>query len=363
MKKLVFLFLAVGLIACNSNDQSFTIEIDMQDLAGATVVLNRNAGGELSPVDSVTLDDQGKGTITGSVSSSEMMYLGESGTRRNLQIFMDNNNYNVTGTMEDVNITSDGGPHNDFNDYKESTSSFQDRQMELSNMYQQASRDSVTQDSLQAIVDEFYAINDEKDAFDSIYIYENPASPLSAYILRGKSYSLNAEELENWLGILDESLGDNTYYNFMNDRLQVMKKVEVGQMYTDIALPDTLGNEIKLSDFAGKGVLLIDFWAAWCGPCRRANPGVVELYNEFHDKGFDIVGVSLDRNREDWLKAIKDDNLTWHHMSDLKFWDSEGAKLYAVSAIPHTVLLDKDGTIIAKNLSKEELKSKLEELL
>jgi peroxiredoxin len=119
-----------------------------------------------------------------------------------------------------------------------------------------------------------------------------------------------------------------------------MRSVAVGQKYTDLELPDVNGEMMKLSDVAGKGVLLIDFWAAWCGPCRNANPGIVEIYNEFSDKGFDIIGVSLDRSKEEWLQAIEDDKLTWHHMSDLKFWQSEAAKKYAVAAIPHTVLLD-----------------------
>ncbi len=120
---------------------------------------------------------------------------------------------------------------------------------------------------------------------------------------------------------------------------------------------------MKLSDLAGNGVLLIDFWASWCGPCRRANPGVVEIYNEFHDKGFDILGVSLDRTREEWLQGISEDGLIWNHVSDIKFWQSEAAQLYAVSSIPHTVLLDKDGTIVARPQNEEELRAKVQELL
>ncbi|MGC9341832.1 MAG: TlpA family protein disulfide reductase, partial [Bacteroidales bacterium] len=107
----------------------------------------------------------------------------------------------------------------------------------------------------------------------------------------------------------------------------------------------------------------IDFWASCCGPCRRENPHVVAMYNDYKDKGFDIFGVSFDNSRENWLKAIDDDKLTWHHVSDLKGWGSAAGKLYGVNSIPHTVLLDPEGVIKAKNLRGDALKEKLDELL
>jgi thiol-disulfide isomerase/thioredoxin len=107
----------------------------------------------------------------------------------------------------------------------------------------------------------------------------------------------------------------------------------------------------------------VDFWAAWCGPCRRENPSVVKVYKEFNQKGFDVLGVSLDRTREDWIKAIADDNLTWTHVSDLAYFNCAAAKLYFVNSIPSNVLLDKNGVIVAKNLRGEELYNKVKEIL
>lgn len=138
-------------------------------------------------------------------------------------------------------------------------------------------------------------------------------------------------------------------------------KVQKGKPAPDIALPNPEGDTIRLSSLRGH-VVLIDFWASWCGPCRRENPNLVKTYKRFKDKGFEIFGVSLDKRKENWVNAIKADNLTWTQVSDLNYWNSEVVDLYGFSGIPHTVLLDEDGRVIAKNLRGERLAEKLEEL-
>lgn len=176
---------------------------------------------------------------------------------------------------------------------------------------------------------------------------------------------LDAEKEFSYLSDLaarfQQNLPDSRYTQQFVAQVEEMRKLAIGMPAPDIELPNPEGDTVSLSSLRGNYVM-IDFWAAWCKPCRMENPNVVRLYNKYNDQGFEIYGVSLDRTKEAWTEAIEKDRLTWTHVSDLQYFDSEAASLYNISAIPATVLLDKEGNIIAKNLRGAELEAKLAEI-
>lgn len=160
---------------------------------------------------------------------------------------------------------------------------------------------------------------------------------------------------------LNEKYPNTKMIQVMANQLDEMRALSIGQIAPEISLPDPNGNMVNLSDLRGKYVL-IDFWAAWCRPCRQENPNVVKLYNEYNEKGFEVFGVSLDRTKDAWVKAIEEDQLTWTQVSDLKYFNSAAAALYQINAIPATYMLDPEGKIIAKDLRGSSLENKLKEI-
>lgn len=153
-------------------------------------------------------------------------------------------------------------------------------------------------------------------------------------------------------------------YKKIAENIDILEKTSVGNMFTNFSMEDSDGNMVSLSDYVGKGrYVLMDFWASWCAPCRAEMPNVIEAYKKYGGKELEIIGVSLDSKKEAWLKAIEELELPWIQLSDLKGWDCIGSKKYGVTGVPATVLFDKEGRIIARNLRGKELQSKLEELL
>jgi peroxiredoxin len=161
---------------------------------------------------------------------------------------------------------------------------------------------------------------------------------------------------------LTREIPENSHARAFIEQVKIMEQTSIGKVAPEIALPNPQGQIVKLSSLRGKYVL-VDFWAKWCGPCRRENPTVVKAYNKFKDKGFTVLGVSLDRTREDWVQAIAEDGLTWTHVSDLKYFNSQAAADYNINAIPFSILLDPSGVIIAKNLRGPALEKKLAEVI
>lgn len=196
------------------------------------------------------------------------------------------------------------------------------------------------------------------------YIEANPTKLSAAKLLHEFRYYIDEGEQEAIFAKADSTFMSLPGIGPMVAHLEVLKSVAPGKTFVDFEMPDPKGKMRKLSDYVGQGkkVVLIDFWASWCGPCMHEMPNLTATYKTYRKKGFEIVGISLDKEEEAWLKTIKEKKMDWIHLSDLKGWKSGGAALYGVNSIPCTVLVDKDGTILARNLMGDELNKKLEEL-
>ncbi len=367
MRKLLIATFLIGLIwACEimaQGQSGFTINGSVEGYDTGLIFMKKRDAGSWLSLDSME-SDKGKFNFKGKVSTPEMYYLVFGTNKKIARIFVDNSDITISLQIDDLRnpVILGSKVQDEYNQYRDEIKSFEDKLKDLYQQYMSAQKEG-NKELLKQIDSTYYAINDEKRIFMKNYIGSNNKSVIVPYVLYSElANSLEVNELDSIFNLLDESLAVSPYHKIVKDKIKVLRNVEIGKKAPDFTLNDTLGNPISLSSLSGK-YLLIDFWAAWCRPCRAENPNNVKIYAGYKDKGFEIIGVSFDNNHAAWVKAINKDGLTWPQVSDLKGWSSAAGKLYGVKSIPHTVLLDKDGVIIAKNLRGERLQKKIAELL
>ncbi|MCI5709768.1 MAG: AhpC/TSA family protein [Prevotella sp.] len=254
-----------------------------------------------------------------------------------------------------------GGPASQQynNDYKKGYKLYEDQIAGPWHIVMDSTSTKEAKDKAQAVVD---SISKLRDAYTKKYIVDHIPSAVSDMLFDYNLDKFSKEEQESVLKKMGEGHHYYYYTKIMKERA-AEAKVAVGQKYTDLAMPDPNGKTMKLSDYIGKSkYVLVDFWASWCGPCCMEMPNVVKAYNTYHQKGFDVIGVSFDNNKEAWKKAITRLQMPWHHMSDLKGWGCAASAAYNIKGIPANILVDKNGKIVGKNLRGEDLQNKLAEL-
>ena len=364
MKKIVYLFAAgtMALAAC-SNDPAYKISGTIENVAdGEYVYLSEAKGRELVKLDSAVVT-AGAFTFEGRQDAAInriITYTPAEGRAPRYDFFLENGNIAMTLGKENSSVT--GTPNNDI--YQAYKNEIQPLDKQYGDLYKQYRAEGTTDEQKVELEKQMEEIDNKMNALTFSTIENNIVNPVGIHLWPSNSYSMELSQLQALAAKVPAEFKTVPSIEKLLNRIVVLEKTAVGQKFTDFTMNDPEGNPVKLSDIIAKNkYTLIDFWASWCGPCRMEMPNVVAAYKEFHKKGFGIVGVSLDRDAEAWKKGIKDLGMTWDHMSDVKFWDCEGAKLYGVNSIPATVLVAQDGTIVARNVRGEAIKEKLAELL
>jgi len=364
LKNISFIILATLILASCEKPvkNAFTINGTVDSVFNGLVLLQKRVDNPLVTIDSVRLDN-GKFTFKGAVDYPEVYYLTIPGTKSSVPFFIEPSEITVNIMTKDINKSKITGSKNqaEYDSYLDMLDQFNAKIRESYQMYNTAQE--VGDIAKAKYYDSLLTVQDEqRTEFSKQYVLKNTASFISPYIMYRNSYSYEMEDLEKTLNGFDTSLSHSIYTGYLQEYLGILKRVAVGQMFVPFTMVDSTGAEVSVTDYTGKNYLLLDFWASWCSPCRAENPNLVNMYNTYHEKGFDIFGVSFDSSRERWLEAIKDDGLTWTHVSDLAGWQNAAGKLYGIRSIPSNVLLDTNGVIIGKNLRGEDLQAKLAEL-
>lgn len=359
---LAILVFALAAFSCQSAKDEYSIKGAIAGVDKGKVYLQKIVNGQPKTVDSTDLSG-GKFAFKGKMEMPDIRVLRLNERDYFAQFFLDNASITVEAKQDSLRNTKiTGSPtHDIFKIYIAEMEKLSKEVMALQEKYQSAMAAGNADAAQKAKID-YQAMIDNNKVYTKNFVKEHSNSVVAAYIaLFQLASQVDGTELEEITGKLAPEISKSEYVVKLQELVQEQKKTAIGALAPDFTMNDTEGKPVQLASMKGK-VVLVDFWASWCGPCRQENPNVVKLYQQYHGKGFEILGVSLDRSKDDWLKAIKDDNLTWMHVSDLQYWQNAAARLYGVNAIPQSFLLDKDGKIIAKGLRGEDLAKKLTEL-
>lgn len=353
------LVVAGSFLTLASFSQGFSITGNLKGLPAKTKVVYTDLNGKDTFAKGTAVN--GAFTLKGKLADADSRILSFPEVNKRLVLFIGNDNVTVNGDLNGGGFTVAGSQtQKDYEEFLYYLKPLNDNVNMYYGAFQQA-KSQAAKDSALIQLNTVYALYQQMvDGF----VQRRPTSPMSA-LLVAYSYQTDpnksAETAENRIKFLKGDALKSKYAIELSDMLTTAKIGAIGTKALDFSQKDVNGKAVSLSSFKGKYVL-VDFWASWCGPCRAENPNVVNAYNQYKDKNFTVLGVSLDQEKQSWLQAIAADKLTWTHVSDLQYWSNEVAQLYHIQSIPQNFLIDPNGIIIGKNLRGEELQAKLREL-
>lgn len=363
MKKFLILIIAVGFFACHQQEKGFEIKVELEGADGK-ILLEKRGASRWIPVDTAEIKD-GIAVLKGAVNVPGDYYLSMLGQQAKTVVFVENADMSVSGKVDSLRHVKVTGSvtHDEYNRVKNRLQEISEEYMAL---YRQARTAQASGDTAKTrqLMDQVNTLYESTNTLQKDFIKNNPGSFVAPFFLTQIKSGLELDELDELVGSLDSKLDSVPAIRSLKERIAKLKTVAVGQPAPDFTMNDPEGNPVVFSDvYSRNEYTLLDFWAAWCGPCRSENPNVVAVFKDYKDEGFGVFGVSLDREKEAWLKAIEEDGLNWTHVSDLNYWNNAAARLYAVNSIPSSLIVDKNGKIVAKNKRGEELRQTVRELL
>lgn len=283
---------------------------------------------------------------------------------RTIALFVDNETVSIEGDAlnpEKVEIT--GSKYSDILKKYQTNVPEMDRMQKISNELRMVGNDI---DKRSALMEELNNIRLEQLAYTSRFISENVSNPIGPFVLMNMVNSYSFEQVDSLTGLFERKMPNHKYVKALRANIEVARpeyeaqmRIQVGKEAPDFELVDANGNKVRLSDLRGK-IVLVDFWASWCQPCRRNNKTLVEAYDKFASKGFEVLGVSVDVSKDNWLQAIKEDGLKSTQVIDTA---NIVAATYCVRTIPSSFLLDTDGIIVSRDVAREDLFKNIEKLL
>jgi len=357
MKKSLFTLLAILLLfGCKPDGYKISGTTDIAALNGKQIVIKDRINNEWVTIDSTKIEN-GTFAFKGEADSSRIAYLileMPSGEAIHQPFIIENGN--ITAKINDKAILVSGTQQNDllqqYSDKKKQIS------VDAEKTYNQLTDTSLTEQQKQDIENKLKNFEAEWTNTDIEYATTHVNTIVGSYIFSSSYYNMDLAQKEKIVGLMSAETKKQEQIKSIIGAMEIEKKTTTGQKYTDITLPSIDGKSLSLSSLIGKtDYVLVDFWASWCGPCIQSMPEVKALYEKNKGKKLEILGVSLDEDENAWKAAISKHGLNWKHISDLSGWTSSGAKLYAINAIPATVLINKNGIIEGRNLSIQEIEN------